>query len=301
MRKQELDSIVVGWNGSAPSRSAAEWALGHRGECDRVTLLQVGDDTGEDRGDGRDEPARARADAGLRFAVKALRGRHPGVAIERDFAFGSPQGQLLSRTNPTTLVVVGAPAAAESTVQHGSSFATYLAARAYGPVAIVPAGSEYRTGPVVVGVDGTPASRAAVVRAAQQAQDDGERLVVVHAWPLRYGATTDDPHWTDDDVDHHRILESAVREVTLAHPHLVVEAMAVRDEPFLAIADACADASVLVLGKHGSWRVSSVLLGTIAHSAVLTLPVPTVVVSPDPPDMSTGSDTSRREVSRILL
>ncbi|MGW7409973.1 universal stress protein [Streptomyces sp. NPDC054833] len=129
------------------------------------------------------------------------------------------------------------------------------------------------SGPVVVGVDGSPSSLAAVEAAAQEATLRGVGLRLVHAfgWPsvhLPPGGPPGNPGATGlrELVD--GTLTEAERRARRAAPHVEVVSDVVPGEPVMVLEIESRTASLLVVGSRGLNRFGSLLLGsTAAHLA----------------------------------
>lgn len=137
---------------------------------------------------------------------------------------------------------------------------------------------------VVVGVDGSPGSRAALQYALADAARRGAGLRVVAAvqqpeyWSALYGTTA--PRPVPDVVAG---VESEVRrfvaEVVAETPDEVpvtVEARA--GSPAQVLTRAAEDAAVLVLGHRGRGAIRSAVLGSVGLSCVLHASCPVTVV-----------------------
>jgi len=137
---------------------------------------------------------------------------------------------------------------------------------------------------VVVGVDGSEGSRAALRWAAAEADQWNVSLVAVWAWefsPLI--VATDAPVRIDE-------LESAVREQL--HAVVVqelgeqraasVELRAVEDAPVRAVIDTAAEDDLLVVGSRGYGGVRGALLGSVSQQVVHHAACPVTVVRRPP-------------------
>jgi nucleotide-binding universal stress UspA family protein len=144
------------------------------------------------------------------------------------------------------------------------------------------------TGTVVVGVDGSPESRAAIEFALQEAMRRRAGVRVIAAaqlpeyWTIAYG-TADLPSPEDVIADTKRLARQTLDEVVNAHPELAaveftVEAVAGQPGPVLV--DASEGADLLVIGHRGRGAVRSALLGSVGLHCVLHATCPTTVVRP---------------------
>ncbi|MBV9923330.1 MAG: universal stress protein [Pseudonocardia sp.] len=144
------------------------------------------------------------------------------------------------------------------------------------------------TGTVVVGVDGSPASRAAIEFAMREVTRRHAWLRVIAAaqlpeyWTIAYGSA-DLPSPEEVIADAKRAARQTVDEVVNAHPELAavefaVEAIAGPPGPVLV--DASAGADLLVLGHRGRGALRSALLGSVGLHCVLHATCPITIVRP---------------------
>ena len=142
------------------------------------------------------------------------------------------------------------------------------------------------SGTIVVGVDGSPESGAAIEFAMREAMRRGAWLRVVAAaqlpeyWTIAYG-TVDLPSPEEVIADTKRIARETLDEVVNAHPELAaaefnLEAIAGRPGPVLVEASEGAD--LLVLGHRGRGALRSALLGSVGLHCVLHATCPVTVV-----------------------
>jgi nucleotide-binding universal stress UspA family protein len=162
------------------------------------------------------------------------------------------------------------------------------------------------TGTVVVGVDGSPGSRAALEYALDEAARRGARLQVVVAaqlpdyWAMAYGPAAPPP--VDDIVDGVRNgVQAMVDEVLAARPAqaglVSVSVLAQAGSPAGVLLEAAEGADVLVLGHRGRGALRSALLGSVGLQCVLHAPCPVTIVRPQP---VREPATDRAEADRAL-
>ncbi len=139
---------------------------------------------------------------------------------------------------------------------------------------------------VVVGVDGSPGSLAALDQALVDAARRGARLRAVAAvhppeyWLAVYGAMPVPPtsrQLEDVRATVRRSVDGAARRLGVDVP---VEVLAVADTPARALVAASADADLLVLGHRGRGAFASALLGSTGLQCVLQALCPVTVVPP---------------------
>ncbi|WP_159500209.1 universal stress protein [Microbacterium sp. 18062] len=272
-------TIIVGVTDAASSRSAQEWALRRARETGRrlVLFAVVGGAVGAV---GEDEVVTrvvSRARDALERVVAEVSAS--GVAVEARIESGNPVALLVDASTDAELLVIGGePRGHGHRGQHGAR----IAAGAHCPVVVVPeADSADRRG-VVVGVDGSEVSDAAIDFAAAEAQRAGETLTVVSAWmpvamPGDFGVypdlyLTDLQGITQAGVD--RVLE----RVRADHPGLDVVAAVAEGEPSTVIGDHARSARLTVVGSHGRGAFARFLLGSVSEQVVANLESAVAVV-----------------------
>jgi nucleotide-binding universal stress UspA family protein len=138
---------------------------------------------------------------------------------------------------------------------------------------------------IVVGVDGSDGSRAAVRWAGSEARLRGVPLVAVEAWefsPLIFAA--DVPMALDDlrssVVDHlHDLVEDELGPES-ARGGLMVTEMVVEQAPVPALLGQCERDDILVVGSRGRGGFAGLLLGSVSHQLASHAPCPVVIIPP---------------------
>jgi nucleotide-binding universal stress UspA family protein len=162
------------------------------------------------------------------------------------------------------------------------SVAVTLAARAACPVVIVRGDRAEDGGPVVVGIDGSPVSEAAVGFAFEAAAARGVELVAVHAWSA---TAIDDALAPLMDWDAVAVEEDAVLAERLAgwgekYPQVVVRRHVVRDGAVHALVNDSRGAQLVVVGSRGRGNSSGLLLGSVSHGVLHASHCPVAIVRP---------------------
>ena len=133
-------------------------------------------------------------------------------------------------------------------------------------------------GPVVVGLDGSPASVTAAWWAADEAARRRLPLVLLHSWttqplnvPIPQEARSKQHYGRD-------VLRRAEAELLHRHPDLDLTTELVPEPAANALLERAADASVLVLGSRGHGSLAGFLLGSISLHVLGLASCPTVAV-----------------------
>lgn len=147
---------------------------------------------------------------------------------------------------------------------------------------------------VVVGVDGSPGGRLALVTALRAAAARQARLDVVTAvpppvvWTRGVPVEVPDVHAIrDDTAQRARDLVGEVRRELAGVTGVddVEVTLTVTDAPPVqSLRDAAEGAELLVVGSRGRGAVRSALLGSVALHCISHAPVPVLVVHPTPAD-----------------
>ncbi|MFO7690343.1 MAG: universal stress protein [Cryobacterium sp.] len=279
-----VTTTIVAWDRSAPSRAALAWALG-RTSTNAVHLLHVLDRTQASAEYFIADATVTQAKNDFLEEADRVRRQNPALRITAEFVLGDPITVLRALSTPETLIVVGTHARDGATARYEWSVGARLAGSSPGPVAIIPETSSEGGAGIVVGVDGSAASTAALVFAAHEASRTGEPLRAIHAWqePLvwRDTAAPDPTFLKALEQVHRETLTTAISSVSKDFPGLVITPELVRGAPQWTLLDAARNAALVVVGNHGLYGIRRQLLGVVSHSIVLNIQSPTVVVNSD--------------------
>jgi nucleotide-binding universal stress UspA family protein len=165
-------TVIVGVDGSAEALRAARWAVPEarrRGATLRlVSALDQTDDLVIDwPALGRaayGDRLRAAAEDGLSAAAAAAAELDPDLPIEQRLVIGFPAGVLIEQSHHGELLVVGDRGRGRIGSALAGSVALGVAARSVCPVVVVRGAqpSPDQRLPIIVGIDGTPLSEAAI-------------------------------------------------------------------------------------------------------------------------------------------
>jgi nucleotide-binding universal stress UspA family protein len=132
---------------------------------------------------------------------------------------------------------------------------------------------------IVVGVDGSEVSRAALRWAARQAEMTGAQLRPVQAWrlPATYGMPAD---YSDTDFEKlaRENLQATVEETLGEHAGIPRDPQVVQGHPAAVLTEAARGADLLVVGSHGYGAFTGMLLGSVSHHRVHHATCPVLVV-----------------------
>lgn len=281
------EKTIVAWDGSAPAGAALDWAVRLFAGGEFVIVRVLDESIGITDFFVADSAAEAAQNA-LEGAAERLRAAHPDIAVETEFVRGDPIGELRRLSGAGRLIVVGTHRREGSKLRFEWSVGARLAASARGPVAIIPEDYGAARAGVVVGVDGSAASDAAVSFAARHAHRTRQPLRVMHAWqePVLWqgpdipdGGPPSEEFLRSLEEVHQQILDEAVGVVADAWPDVQAQGRLAHGPAQSALLEAARGAELLVVGNHGVRGVERLLLGSVSHSMVLNIVSPTIVVS----------------------
>ena len=155
--------------------------------------------------------------------------------------------------------------------------------------------SENESRPIVVGVDGSPASQEALRWAVNEARLRGCRVEAVSAWHMDYGmaigsmsaeiALQLSPE--NRRAAQQVVLDGAAEEFT----DVEIQRVLVEGDPRTALTKASQDAELLVVGSRGHGPIVEAIIGSVSSYCVHHAPCPVVVVrAPKPVETETAQD-----------
>jgi nucleotide-binding universal stress UspA family protein len=134
---------------------------------------------------------------------------------------------------------------------------------------------------IVVGVDGSDASKDALRWAARQAKRDNTPLRVILAWHIPntfYGGGVPGAIERDLEGESQATLDEIIAEVVGADGPADVTAHAIEGHPAPELVKASQTAELLVVGHRGRGAFAGMLLGSISDYCVRYASCPVVVV-----------------------
>ncbi|MEU4669694.1 universal stress protein [Amycolatopsis sp. NPDC023774] len=275
-----IDHVVVGVDGSEPAAVAARWAAREAAWWHTpLTVLTV---SGVDAPSVGGAEWRAAKEALAREVARTTRDElaaaEPGVPITTETGGADVENALRQASQDALLLVLGRPTGTLSGLLAGSPDAD-LIARAGCPVAIVRGSGTTRVdGPVVVGVDGSPTSEAAIGWAFEEASRRHARLVALHAWQDSYSGLPSTP-WVDVGEAEERALAQRLAGRRERFPDVDVDLVVARDRPRDRLIEHGKYAAVIVVGSRGRGGFTGMVLGSTTHALLHHADCPVLVVS----------------------
>jgi nucleotide-binding universal stress UspA family protein len=133
---------------------------------------------------------------------------------------------------------------------------------------------------IVVGLDGSQSSIAALEWAATQAELSGAGLEVFMTWewPTSYGMALAVPSEYDPTHESEKLLGDLLKPIREAHPSVSIESSVVEGHPAPVLVEASHGAYLLVVGSRGHGEFAGMLLGSVSEHCVTNAHCPVLVM-----------------------
>ncbi|MEQ7004771.1 universal stress protein [Actinopolymorpha sp. B17G11] len=277
--------VVVGADGSEAALDAVTWAA-REAAFRHVTLrivhafawpmLNVPTVLWQE---GQEAAMHAHAELVLAEAEKVARSVAPALDVSTEVVTEMALPLLLTASRHAAYVVVGTSGVGALADAVAGSPTVELVAKSHAPVVVVRGtpSPDRAEGLVVVGVDGSPQSAAAVEVGTKEAALRGGRLMVVHV--SRHGPA----------ARLRRMLARTPADLTLTgraltgwrreYPDLPVEERVATGHPAGVLVDLSERASLVVVGTRGRGGFTGMLLGSTSQALLHHARCPVIVVA----------------------
>jgi len=282
--------VIVGVDGSSASKVAVDWAArdaARRGAALKLVhvltppAVMAFPEVPMPPGylQWQEEEGRTLLDAALKTVEEATRGTR--VEVTTEMVAGPSVPVLADLSTGAQMVVVGSRGRGAFARGLLGSISTGLAHHAKCPVAIIhdadPLMPHPSQAPVVVGVDGSPASDRAVAIAFDQASFRGVDLVAVHAWSDSGVFEFPGVDWSQLQGLGESTLSERLAGWQERYPDVLVRRVVVADRPAHQLLEQAQSAQLLVVGSHGRGGFAGMLLGSVSTSVIHSARMPVIV------------------------
>ena len=194
---------------------------------------------------------------------------------------GPPVPTLVDLSKDAEMLVVGSRGRGAMARLLLGSVSTGLVHHAHCPVAVIhdqdPLMPHPSQAPVLVGIDGSPASESATAIAFDEASWRGVELVALHAWS--------DTEVFEFPGLNRAAIKSAAEEILAErlagwqerYPDVTVRRVVVCDRPARQLVEQSTSAQLVVVGSHGRGGFTGMLLGSVSTAVVQTARIPVIV------------------------
>ncbi|OBB89909.1 universal stress protein [Mycobacterium sp. 852002-30065_SCH5024008] len=283
--------VVVAVDGSKASNAAAIWAA-HEAAMRKIPLTVVHAVTTptatwppvpypESLAVRLEDEGKKAVMHAIKLAEEALPADRK-VAIHRELVYSSPALALINMSGEAELIVVGT--AGRGLLARGvlGSVSATVVRHAHCPVAVIHGDDlpDMDNAPVVVGVDGSPASELAIEIAFDEASRRGVGLTALHAWSDITISELPEADWSSLEAEAHRSLAENLAGWQERYPDVTVQRLVVRDAPARQLAEKSETAQLLVVGSHGRGGLTGVLLGSVSNAVLHSVRTPVIVARP---------------------
>jgi nucleotide-binding universal stress UspA family protein len=287
--------IVVGVDGSPSADMAVRWAtreavmrnvplsLIHVVDRPPWDLLALGGGTVPPPSE-TSEWQKTEGEKVISAAVKVAKdsapnGAPPRLDVEVYFAAAGPA--LVDLSKEAELIVVGCRGHSRVSRVLLGSISTGLIHDALCPVAIihdeVRVASQSSQLPVVVGIDGSPASELATAIAFDEASWRGVELIALHAWSDAHVSDIPSIEWSAQQAVGEEALAERLAGWRERYPDVAVRRRIVLDAPARHLLEEAESSQLLVVGSHGRGGFSGMLLGSVSTAVAQAARVPVIV------------------------
>jgi nucleotide-binding universal stress UspA family protein len=282
--------ILVGIDGSPESDAAIRWATDEAAMRDEtLTLMHVVAPIiatwpiipiSIGMTEWQEEHARLVLERGQNIA-KETAGESRLLQIRTELRYTDIATALVDASREARMTVVGGRGLSALGRIVLGSVSSNLLRHVHGPVAVVHAdgrSASEKGWPIVLGIDGSPASEDATALAFDEASRRGVDLVALHAWADSPSATLLGIDWGQYEEEGHEVLAERLAGWQEKYTDVHVRRRLVVDQPARRILDETREAQLVIVGSHGRGGFAGMLLGSVSSTVAQSAEVPTIVV-----------------------
>lgn len=202
-------------------------------------------------------------------------------AVNSEVAYAQVVQALVDASREAQLVVVGSRGRGRLGRAALGSVSSGVLHHAHCPVAVVHADEAQAPdliSPVLVGIDGSPASEAATALAFDEASRRAVDLVVLHAWSDIATVADVGMEWGEFEAEGHRVVAERLAGWHESYPDVTVLRHIVHGQPTRRLIEESRQAQLVVVGSHGRGGFTGMLLGSVSTAVAEGADAPVIVV-----------------------
>ena len=203
------------------------------------------------------------------------------VTIKRELVYSTPALALIKMSDEAEMIVVGT--AGRGLLARGvlGSVSSDVVRQASCPVAVIrDEDLPDPHAPVLVGIDGSPASELAKEVAFDEASRRGVDLMALHAWSDVTTSELPELDWSAVEPEAQSSLAESLAGWQERYPDVTVHRVVVRDRPARQLVEKSKSAQLVVVGSHGRGGLTGMLLGSVSNAVLHSVRIPVVVARP---------------------
>lgn len=213
----------------------------------------------------------------------------PGIEVSHSVVEGNPSQVLIDYSRRAKLIVLGSRGLGGIKGMVLGSVSASVASHAFCPVVVTREDTDDldRTGPVVVGIDGSEISAKATEWAFAEASARDATLIAVHTWmdpqvqAAAAGIALTDEDWKQLEEQQLETLSERLAGFSDRYPDVTVERFVTRDRAVRALVEKAQNAQIVVVGSHGRGGFTGMVLGSTSRALLQAAPCPVMVVRPE--------------------
>jgi nucleotide-binding universal stress UspA family protein len=282
--------VIVAVDGSPSSKVATDWAARDAAlRRVRLTLVHVFPEPATEPlmpnglRDVRAKHGHRVLEEARYVARRAVADDEP-IVVEQELCTGDPVSTLVMLSKEAGMLVVGRRGGDGWDRRLMGSTSSSLVHHAHCPVAVIhdedPLMAHPAQAPILVGIDGSPASELATAIAFDEASRRGVGLVAMHSWAHddRHGRAAADVG-PQLEVGKEALAER-LAGWSQRYPDVPVKRRLVYGNPAEQLVAASESAQLTVVGSHGRGGFAGMLLGSVSSAVVQAARLPVIVARP---------------------
>jgi nucleotide-binding universal stress UspA family protein len=206
------------------------------------------------------------------------------VIINSEVVYSTPVSALVEMSSDAEMLVVGS--SGRGLLARGllGSVSSTVVHHAHCPIAVIsdedPLMPYPQRAPVLVGIDGSPASELATAIAFDEASRRGVDLIALHAWSDVPVFELPGLDWSAVEAEAERCLAEQLAGWQERYPDVTVHRQVVCDRPARQLVEKSESAQLTVVGSHGRGGLIGMLLGSVSNAVLHSARMPVMVARP---------------------